>query len=518
MEQQHRDQIDAIKNRIARVGIKNEERVADLVSGLEKAFEDPKRVASGTLPELTDEFIDGAVEWLREEDTTDEIEPLYVFNRRLIDSLTSSVFFAELSRWIRKIPSVTLPTMGVGYNSVTEDVELHYNRRFSCRLTPGEHKGVLRHEFYHIIFKHITTRRLKPHVVGNIAQDLCINSIIEADGCELPAGLYLPGKRPDAPKYRKMTDDEKKVHESFADLIENLPKMLTSEVYYNILMQWAKDNGQEWGKGGLRSCSGTPDGSDDPDNDGEGSGGILQEGDVHDKWDEMTEEEKKALERKVKEMTRKAAKKADSVSNGWGNMPAEIREQIRAAVFGCVDWKEVLKNFIGMQNRGARSASIKRINRRYPYVHPGTRRSYLPKILVAIDQSGSVSDENLAAIFAVLGTLSKRVTFSVVNFDYTIDENSLRDWKHGQKIDLDRTRGGGTSFEAVTDFVNKPENRGKWDGVIIATDGECSQPSPTLVRRAWLIVPGKKLAFETNELVISMDNNGIVLQPNGSVR
>jgi predicted metal-dependent peptidase len=513
MEQKYIDQIEQIERAIKIARIKNTKRANEYVESYKKAFSDEKRVASGKLPELSDEFRDSLIEHLREEDKTDEIEVFYNFDKMLIESMTSSPFFTELSRWIRKRPSTEVPTMGVRYNPATEDIELCYNRRWACRLSVAEHKGVLRHEFYHIIFKHITSRRREPHMVANIAGDLCINSIILEDGSELPKGCYIPGKRPSPPPpWTKMSEEDKLVEKSFSDLIENMPKMLSSDVYFAMLMQWAEENGKTFGKGALRCYTGEP--GDDED----GEGGVLNPNDGHKGWEEIPEDCKDAVDRKIKEMTRKAVKRADSQSSGWGSMPASVREQIRASVEGSVDWKEVLKNFVGMLNRGDRSTSIKRINRRYPYIHPGQKRNYLPKILIAIDQSGSVGDEDLAAIFGVLGSLARKVSFYVVNFDYTVDENSFVEWKRGQKLELDRTRGGGTNFDAVTDFVNRPENRGKFDGLCIATDGECSAPSQTCCRRAWIIVPGKKLNFETDELVVSMDDVGFVAQENGSVR
>jgi hypothetical protein len=42
---------------------------------------------------------------------------------------------------------------------------------------------------------------------------------------------------------------------------------------------------------------------------------------------------------------------------------------------------------------------------------------------------------------------------------------------------------------------------------IIMTDGECSKPTSSRVKRAWIIVPGEKLLFETDELVVQMDDS-----------
>jgi predicted metal-dependent peptidase len=516
MEAQYQVIVDDLKVVVSKANIKNQSRVEKIFQKIVGIFEDPKTPAylekGGNIPALNEGYGRDLVKWLRHEDHLDKTVMTYNFDHHLIQSLQASPFFTELSRWIRKRPSEEVPTMGVRFNRYTEDVELMYNPRWSCQWTSEQHKGVIRHEFYHILFKHITTRRRTPHLIDNIAGDLCINSIIKEDGSELPDRLYLPGQRPLPPEYPsfcKNSEEDELIMKSLGDLIEGMPKMLTSDVYFNMMKQWGDQMNKQFGEGCLR-----PWGLDPTD----GDGGILGPGSGHDGWDDIPDDLKDLVGRKIREMTRKAVKKADSESNGWGNIPAEIREAIRASVENRVDWKAILKNFIGNANRGHRTTSYRRINKKYPMIHPGPKRTYLPKILIAIDQSGSVDDESLAAIFGVLGSLAKKVSFTVVHFDFTVDKDSVKEWKRGQKIELNRTRCGGTSFEAVTQFVNAAENSGKWDAVIIATDGECEAPSACKIKRAWLIVPSRKLNFATSELVISMDLNQTATQSNGAVR
>jgi hypothetical protein len=64
---------------------------------------------------------------------------------------------------------------------------------------------------------------------------------------------------------------------------------------------------------------------------------------------------------------------------------------------------------------------------------------------------------------------------------------------------------GGTDFAAVTRWVNDNARNRKIDGMMIMTDGECYDPGPSHVKRGWIIEPGKKLMFDTTELVINMD-------------
>jgi hypothetical protein len=66
-------------------------------------------------------------------------------------------------------------------------------------------------------------------------------------------------------------------------------------------------------------------------------------------------------------------------------------------------------------------------------------------------------------------------------------------------------KAGGTSFDAPTQFVNDAKNRGRWDGLLVMTDGECSQPMPSRIKRGWVLGAGQKLYFSTNEMQVSMD-------------
>ena len=68
-------------------------------------------------------------------------------------------FFAALSRRIDKICTDSVPTAGVRVNPDTAQFELFYNPKFMGALSDEHKMGVLMHEFYHIIFEHVTTRK-----------------------------------------------------------------------------------------------------------------------------------------------------------------------------------------------------------------------------------------------------------------------------------------------------------------------------------------------------------------------
>lgn len=405
-------------------------------------------------------------------------------DRHLISFLQDAPFFAELSRHIRKTPTDDMPTAAVAFDPKFDDITLYWNPEFFRSLTDQEIRGVLTHEFYHLVFCHLTTRRKAEAKMWNVATDLAINSVISGhSNMALPDGCLMPGVFPKGPEDREWTKEEKDAM-PIAQLIASFPKDQSSEWYFEKL----KDKVEEERKKGNGDGMGEMDSFDD-----------------HSAWDSVPEELKDMVAGKVQAAVEKAVKHADGQANGWGNIPAELRDAIRRSVTNIVDWRSVLRQFIGNIARGERTTTIKRINKRYPYIHPGAKRGYVAKLLIAIDQSGSVDDGQLALFFSELSSLTKKVSVTVLPFDCAADLRDAFEWKKGNKVEAKRVRGGGTDFNAPTKVVNDPKNRGKWDGMLVLTDGECSKPAPSRVKRGWVVSPGRKLEFTTDELTITLD-------------
>lgn len=439
-------------------------------------------------------------------------------DREAVSWIQCSIFMAEFSRWIRKRAGdrssggLQIGTAAAIYNFKTEEVEICYNPRFMASIAEErqgngvEPRGAMvnEHEQFHLMLQHVTSRRREPHSLWNIATDLAINSlIIRGDTPSRGAPMLLyPGVLSKGPVDPKMPKEVKEAREKLGKIIYELPQEQASEWYFNKLKTESEKEGYSWGKKGMK-VPGAPK----PGEDGEGDEGWqLYGGDEHGGWDDIPEELRDIVEGKIKHALRKASNKADGSPNGWGNIPSELREEIRAYAFGSVDWKAVLRNFCGNLRTGERSRSIKRIDRRAPYMHPGLKRGRNPSVVVLVDQSGSVSDEVLSRFFGALDGLSRKMTFDVVPFDHTVASDDKFEWKRGQKPPLARVRGGGTSFDAAIEYVNDPRNRGKWEGAIMLTDGECSQPRACRVKLCYVIAPGHKLMFEARntELVVQM--------------
>ena len=273
---------------------------------------------------------------------------------------------------------------------------------------------------------------------------------------------------------------------------ENLPKMKSAEWYLKNITDDQVDQ-----------CS-EPDGLDG----GEGEPGTGQL-DSHDQWDGEGEgpdadAAKQMAKERLKQSMKEAAQEASKNPNGWGSIGGELKKDILKKLETKVDWKKVLRYFIKTSQRANKSSTIRRINKRYAYIHPGKKVKRQAKIAIAIDQSGSVSDDMLEKFFGELNKLSKLAAFTVIPFDTSVDEKLVYEWKQGKAHKAERVMCGGTCFDAPTEYVNK---RGDFDGVIILTDMEAPAPKACKAQRMWMTDErgASRPYFKTRERVIKID-------------
>ena len=381
--------------------------------------------------------------------------------------LMDEPFFAALSRRMDKRATNAIPTAGV---TVTEEGKLQmvYNPKFFAPLSDEARKDILKHEFYHIVFQHVTGGRFlsfrdmdpNERKIHNIAMDLAINSHLP----HLPEMACVAGRGPFA----------------------HLEGFKTAEHYLRELRKMQKDppeggDGKGEGQGEGQPGEGQPGGGQ-----GQGNGNPLDgmdSFDDHSGWDEMDDQTKQIAEERIKEFVKDAVEEANSSSRGWGSVPADCRKEIIASISTKVDWRKVLRYFVKQSQKASKRSTVRKINKRYPYMHPGKKATRTAKIAIAIDQSGSVSEDMLTAFFAEMNTLAKIAEFTVIPFDTRVDPEKNWVWKKGQSRKTERTMHGGTCFDAPTKFVNET---GGFDGLIICTDMEAPKPVRCNVQRMWI--------------------------------
>ena len=394
--------------------------------------------------------------------------------------LMNEPFFAALSRRIEKTRSTAIPTAGVRVNPSSAQFELMYNPEFMGALSDKHQLGVLKHEFYHIIFEHVTGRKPPGGLkrLDNIAMDLAINSHIANElpnendpgpviGKGEPMKACIPGQGPFA-KY---------------------PLNQTYEWYKARLEQDQEES--EKGEGG----------------EGEGGegGDPFGDADSFDSHDDFGDTEGTAgdiAKERLRDAVKKAAEEAEKARN-WGTMTSDMRKQILDSITTKIDWRKVLRYFVKTSQRADKRSTPRRLNKRFPKIHPGKRVRRQARIAVSIDQSGSVDDAMLALFFAELNKLSEIAEFTVIPFDTEVDESLVYTWKKGQSRNWERVKCGGTDFNPPTKYVNQKG----FDGHIILTDLCAPKPVASKCQRMWMTTPqyAARPYFQTNERVVAVE-------------
>jgi len=396
-------------------------------------------------------------------------------NKHTARLLLAEPFFASISRRIDKTASTAIPTAGVRLNKSTGYFEMLYNPEFFESLPDKQKLGVLKHEFYHLILQHTTTRNPDPDgkvsKAWNVATDLSINSHLIG---EIPENGCIPSLK-DSP-------------------FEDYPVGLSADAYLKMIKddpQFQPDNDGQGnpssGNGGQGQGNGLPDTLDDHGDWSDGDGDDADANAV-------------ARER-LRDMLDKASKEANQ-RGSWGSVSSEIRQEIQKFLNPSIDWRKMLSYFIKSSRKANKRSTIRRLNKRYPRIHSGHKVSRVANIAISIDQSGSVSDYMLAQFFAELNNLSKLATFTVVPFDTEVDDSKVFVWKKGENRDWERVLNGGTCFNAPTQYVNERN----FDGHIVLTDMCAPKPIPSKCQRMWITDESGKQQqyFDTNEIVLAI--------------
>ena len=392
------------------------------------------------------------------------------FERLMVEFLLDEPFFSSIVMNLKKVKTVSIPTAGVTVKG--NSIVLYWNPDFVRNLSQKHFFGLMKHECYHLIYQHVLARKQEPHLLWNIATDLAINSMIKED--YLPDGGLVPGKPFKDVSNTSLTKEQSERHKNMSDFIASLPALKSSEWYMDALRQNPEVSDafeQAFGKGESAGF----DVHLDPDGD-------------------MSASDIEIMKGKIKEVVKSAAEKANKRSDGWGNVSMSVRDQIMNALSEKIDWKKTLQYFCGTKQKTSKSRTFRRINRKYPYIHPGVKSKRTSSLAIYIDQSGSVGDDGISMFFGALESLAKNVSFKVFHFDTVVDKDSEYSWRKGQKYRTPmRTLTGGTCFDTVEDHFRT--RAAEFDGYVVMTDGCAPKPKSCISKRCWVLLPGYDLHF-----------------------
>jgi len=356
------------------------------------------------------------------------------------------VFFASLLTLMKKEESVLTPTMGV--TIADGQLYLLYNKDFIesilSKYGTEKLKGILEHELLHIVYDHLSKCRKfnRIPIVYNIASDMAINQMIN----ESLLPKTLPVKTDKGVKW---------IGELVTPEAYKLPRDKDAEFYYNELAKQMKKKGNGkcskcGGSGKTKDSKGKEQQCPKCNGSGQSQGQTL---DDHSMWEKIQENEqmtKEVIKRAVKEAYQNAKKLR-------GYLPSHLEEAINELLKPpTVNWRQLLKQYIGASIKTGTKSSWKRPNRRFPFKeeYKGKTAKRTIKILLAIDTSGSISNEDFVDFMSEMrGILNAyKCRIDVVQCDADIQEKAqLHPYS---KLNIKFKGRGGTSFTPVFKLFN----------------------------------------------------------------
>lgn len=409
---------------------------------------------------------------------------------------------------------------------------LYWNKEFFENLDIPTAMADLEHECLHIVMDHIARREGRDPKLWNQATDLAINQLI--------TGL------------QDWTISLKQFPPDW-----NMPVKATAETYYDIMYKNAdkityticegdkckegscgkKGQGQGQGQGkqqkpgqgqqpgqgqgqgkgqkqqkGQGQGDGEGEGQQQPQ-DGEGhgkkihvkitdsKGNVKGEYDIgdpceQDKWENADNSDI------TKEVIRQAVQKAKEESDRMaGNMPGSLDEYIKDLLAPpVVPWQAVLRRFVANSVKAGHKKSWKKPSRRYGESQKGHLPARQMKLTVAIDTSGSISDDDLQAFVAELRAIQRsyKSKITMIECDYIVQREYSLDRYTAIKTNFQGR--GGTSFVPVFEYIT--EKKIKTDALLYFTDlfGDFPLHKP-LYPVLWVSVGGKIDGFPWGEVL-----------------
>lgn len=344
----------------------------------------------------------------------------------------------------------------------TDGINEKYNPDFLMKLSLPEARGLKMHEGLHKVFKH-TVRCLsfwkEDPKLANQAADYVVNDLIMnvADKAfiKLPAGgLYDP-----------------KFHGwAFPEI-------------FNFLKQE-----KQGGKGG----------------GGSGRGEPLDEHDMSGA-EQMSAEEIKEYAEKINEALHQGSMLASRLGK---TLPRAVTDDMQPQV----DWRDTLHEFVNSVANGNDEHTYRRFDKKmmaYDIIQPGVYSEKVGDIIVAIDVSGSINQEQINEFAAELQSICEQVSpdaLRVIWWHDRIDSEQLfMPEQFGDIRKLLKPNGsGGTYVTCVSDYITKQQL--KADCVLVFTDGfveydpkwDVTVPTLWLVTRRQDFVPPRGMTVKIN--------------------
>ena len=410
--------------------------------------------------------------------------------RAQFDTSAARAFFTQLAIHLAVKPDPSIETACVDGKTI------RYNPAFIASLTANEVHGVIiGHEPAHCSLQHITRGMgFDCDECRAISSDLEVNALCQEAGFTLPAGCVLPG----------------------VGLFKDFPPEDSFEIHYAKLH--ARHKG---GKKGKKPGDEQGDGDDDNDNglprifkpgkDANGKPTKPRPGDIFLPGDFMPAKDDAQAQQIEAEWRGKIAAAAQEIDRKMaagklkGDLPGSLKAWISGVLHPKAHWRETLREFTVQTLRKKHENDWSRPSRRglaAGLYLPRHRGEELGELVIAIDTSGSVSDELLVEFAKELqGVIDcEPCKAQIIYCDAAI--NHVDSWEPSDgPIEFRAVGRGGTDFRPVWKHIR--ENELDPACCIYLTDGEgCygdEPPYPVLwaLSQPYDVPWGKKIVIES---------------------
>ena len=162
-------------------------------------------------------------------------------------------------------------------------------------------------------------------------------------------------------------------------------------------------------------------------------------------------------------------------SNQWGSISGNFAGKIIASTKVKIDYRRVIQLFRTEVLSSKRRLTRMRPNRRSGFENFGSVYRLTSRLLIAVDVSGSTTDEMVSRFFGVINKFFKYgiEEINVIQFDCDIKGEPIP-MKKAMKGNIDITGRGGTNFQPVLDYARECKNY--YQGLVILTDGYAHEP------------------------------------------
>lgn len=340
--------------------------------------------------------------------------------------------------------------------TATDARKFYYNPEFIDQLTLDETQFMLAHEALHCALSHFARRQHRTKLHWDMACDYAINPLLIGDGLKPPPGsLYLP-------QFDGMTAEE--IYPCLDEKDDEKP--LDNHVYDEDNTKGAGSGRSEKDMSPKDQDKPTENEGDESDQQQSGSGAAASQPPP------LSPDEAETLNIQWQQRMAGAAQQAMQVGKLDGAMARMVDHLLQPRL----PWRLLLARYMTVVARD--DFSYMRPSRREgEFILPSLRSNQV-ELVVALDTSGSIQDQEmgefLAEINALKGQMRARVT--LLACDSAIAEGAPWIYEAWEEFALPAkiTGGGGTSFEPVFDWV---ETQGvRPDLLVYFTDAEGAFP------------------------------------------